>query len=123
VLENKPRGYGFKNVWEDIVNHDAGTARAWQRYSEARHAEDTEGGKFEAYHLSTGLGAPLRTGRGPLYVDSVDRLPIQPRQPPTELLERIKSLEAAKLEDARRAQNREHLLSQVLARLAPVTHV
>jgi hypothetical protein len=53
----------------------------------------------------------------------VDRLPIQPRQPPTELLERIKSLEAAKLEDARRAQNREHLLSQVLARLAPVTHV
>jgi hypothetical protein len=58
-----------------------------------------------------------------MYVGSADRLPIAPRQPPTELLERIKRLEAAKLEDARRAQNREHLLSQVLARLAPVTHV
>jgi hypothetical protein len=119
-------GHRFNDAWEDIVNQDVDMAHAWQRYSEARHAEDTEAGRFKAYHLSTGLGAPLKQGRGtngPLYVDSVDRLPIAPRQPPTELLERIKRLEAAKLEDARRAQNREHLLSQVLARLAPATHV
>jgi hypothetical protein len=120
-----PGNYGaftFKNVWTDIVNNDDDMARAWERYSEARHAEDTHAGRFNAYHLSDGLGAPLKTGRGtngPLYVGSADRLPIAPRQPPTELLERIKRLEAAKLEDARRAQNREHLLSQVLARLAP----
>jgi hypothetical protein len=121
----------FNNVWEDIMEHDIDMAHDWQSYSDARYQRESEAGKFQEYTLSHQLGpasAPTLGGRfqqrikGPMYVGSADRLPIAPRQPPTELLERIKRLEAAKLEDARRAQNREHLLSQVLARLAPASH-
>lgn len=117
-------GYKMYNVWQDILSHDAHLANSWQGYVMNRHWHDSGADAFRTYKLSAALqstGGQGRPGKGPLYVASADRLPIAPRQPPSELLERIKSLEAAKLEDARKAQNREHLLCQVLARLSPGT--
>jgi hypothetical protein len=105
------------NVWEEILGDEKMfMASAWELVVKERHEEDTQNGFFDQYKLASDI-QELRGGQ--LRVDAADRLPIVPRPAPSALLERIKTLEAAKLEDARKAKNREHLLCKMLERLAP----
>jgi hypothetical protein len=105
------------NVWEEILGDEMRSrAAAWEQEVEERHKEDTQNGFFDQYKLASDI-QELRGGQ--LRVDAADRLPIVPRPAPSALLERIKTLEAAKLEDALKAKNREHLLCKMLERLAP----
>lgn len=118
VFQNKEhKNFRKINAWEEILGEQKRFAASWEQHVEEQHKADVQEGLFRGYKLSADM-QDRRPGGG-LCVEAADRLPIVPRPASSALLERIKALEAAKLEDARKAQNREHMLCKMLERLAP----